>query len=161
MKPRPGEPAPLFTASVAAPGPEEAATLSLGDLRGSFVVLVFYPKDDTPGCTKQACALRDGWDSLPDSVRVFGVSVDPIGSHRKFLAKHSLPYPLISDAEKEIVSRYGVWVEKSMYGRKFMGTERSTFVIGPEGKIAAVLEKVSPERHFDLLIEALEQAGCR
>ena len=147
----------MFTAPVA--GWEGGDTLSLADLRGRRVVLVFYPKDDTPGCTKQACALRDGWAGLEEKARIFGVSVDPVKRHRKFIEKYGLPYPLISDEDQKIVSDYGVWVEKSMYGKKFMGTERTTFVIGADGRIEAVLEKVSPEGHLELLELALDSPG--
>jgi peroxiredoxin Q/BCP len=155
MKPQPGQSAPLFTAPVSGEGYGEDATVSLEDLRGRRVVLVFYPKDDTPGCTKQACALRDGWDELAAKARVFGVSVDPLKSHRRFIAKHGLPYPLIADEDQAIVSAYGVWVEKSMYGKKYMGTERSSFVIGADGTIEAVLEKVAPDEHLPRLLAAL------
>lgn len=157
MKPQVGDVAPLFTAPVVRGNdPEDTtATVSLADLRGERVVLVFYPKDDTPGCTQQACALRDDWSGLAGRARIFGVSVDPVKSHRKFIRKHALPYPLLSDEAKEIVQAYGVWGEKSFMGRKYLGTERSTFVIGPDGRIAAVLEKVSPADHLRLLREAL------
>lgn len=155
MKPQPGQTAPKFTAPVAGEGYADDATLTLDVLRGGRVVLVFYPKDDTPGCTKQACALRDSWDEVKAKARVFGVSIDPVKSHRRFIAKHGLPYPLIADEDHKIVEAYGVWVEKSMYGKKYMGTERSTFVIGADGKVAAVLEKVSPDEHLQLLLEAL------
>lgn len=155
MKPPIGKKAPDFTAAVTGEGYGEDATVSLKELRGERVVLVFYPKDDTPGCTKQACALRDGWESVKTRARVFGVSVDPVKSHRRFIAKHGLPYPLIADEDRKIVEAYGVWVEKSMYGKKYLGTERSTFVIGADGKIEAVLEKVSPDAHLALLTEVL------
>ena len=155
MKPRIGDPAPLFTAPVAGGEYPEGATISLAGLRGERVVLVFYPKDDTPGCTKQACALRDSWAGVKSKARIFGVSIDPVKKHRKFIAKYELPYPLISDEDQSIVNAYGVWVEKSMYGKKFMGTERSTFVIGADGRIEAILEKVSPEQHLGLLEAAL------
>ena len=155
MKPPIGKKAPDFTAAVTGEGYGEDATVSLKELRGERVVLVFYPKDDTPGCTKQACALRDGWESLKTRARVFGVSVDPVKSHRRFIAKHGLPYPLIADEDRKIVEAYGVWVEKSMYGKNYLGTERSTFVIGADGTIEAVLEKVSPDAHLALLSEAL------
>ena len=155
VKPRPGDLAPLFTAPVTGGGYGEAGSISLAELRGRRVVLVFYPKDDTPGCTKQACALRDGWSDLEAKARIFGVSIDPVKKHRRFAAKYELPYPLIADEDQRIVNDYGVWVEKSMYGKKFMGTERSTFVIGPEGRVEAVLEKVSPDGHLELLKQAL------
>ena len=157
VKPVIGDPAPLFAAPVAGDGYAEDATVSLADLRGERVVLVFYPKDDTPGCTKQACALRDNWDGVKSQAKIFGVSVDPVKKHRKFIAKYELPYPLISDEDQSIVSAYGVWVEKSMYGKTFMGTERTTFLIGADGRIETVLEKVSPEKHLELLQQAL---GC-
>ncbi len=155
MKPEIGQMAPEFTAPVTGEGFGEDATVSLADLRGETVVLVFYPKDDTPGCAKQACALRDGWDDVKAKARIFGVSIDPVKSHRRFITKHGLPYPLIADEGQTIVNAYGVWVEKSLYGKKYMGTERSTFVISPDGKIAAVLEKVSPDEHLKLLLEVL------
>lgn len=155
MKPQIGTPAPNFTAPVTGEGYGEDASLSLSDLRGERVVLVFYPKDDTPGCTKQACALRDGWTDVKAKARVFGVSIDPVKSHRKFIAKYELPYPLIADENQQIVNDYGVWVEKTLYGKNYMGTERSTFVIGADGRIEAILEKVSPDEHLDLLLKAL------
>ena len=96
------------------------ATLTLSALRGEPVVLYFYPKDDTPGCTKQACGIRDGWGKLSKMARIFGVSVDPVKSHEKFIKKFELPFPLISDADKKIVEAYGVWVEKSMYGNPYV-----------------------------------------
>jgi peroxiredoxin Q/BCP len=156
MKPQIGQPAPDFTAPVAGGDYPDGAVLTLSALRGHRVVLVFYPKDDTPGCTTQACALRDCWDAVKDQALVFGVSVDPVKSHDKFISKHSLPYPLIADDEKTIVSDYGVWVEKSMYGKTYMGTERSTFIIAPDGTIQAILEKVAPADHLDLLAAALK-----
>ena len=155
MKPNVGDQAPDFTAPVAGEGYDESNRITLSALRGSRVVLVFYPKDQTPGCTTQACALRDGWKELPDDVKVFGVSIDDVKSHLKFIEKQSLPYPLIADTDKAIVESYGVWVEKSMYGKKYMGTERSTFVIDQEGKISSVLEKVAPKKHLELLLAAL------
>ena len=155
MKPQIGEIAPEFTASVVGGDYAEGAAISLADLRGERVVLVFYPKDDTPGCTVQACAVRDGWAGLGGKARVFGVSVDPVKSHKRFISKHELPYPLIADVDRRIVEAYGVWVEKSMYGKSYMGTERSTFVIGRDGRIQAVLEKVKPEEHLEKLAVAL------
>lgn len=155
MKPQLGQLAPTFTAAVTGNPYAAGATLSLSDLRGERVVLVFYPKDDTPGCTNQACALRDHWAELQGKARIFGVSVDPVKSHDRFIAKYGLPYPLIADEDGAIVAAYGVWVEKSMYGKKYMGTERSSFVIGADGRIEAVLEKVAPDAHLARLIEVL------
>jgi peroxiredoxin Q/BCP len=150
-----GDKAPTFTATVVGGLYGWGQSLSLGDFKGQTVVLYFYPKDDTPGCTKQACSLRDAWKQFDGKAIVFGVSVDSVKSHTKFITKYSLPFPLISDEEKKIVEAYGVWVEKSMYGRKYMGTERSTFVIGPDGKIKAIFRKVKPEEHTDQILAAL------
>jgi peroxiredoxin Q/BCP len=119
------------------------------------VVLYFYPKDDTPGCTTQACGIRDAWPEISDKAHVFGVSIDPVKSHEKFIQKFNLPFPLLSDPDQKIVQAYGVWVEKSMYGKTYMGTERSTFVIGTDGKITAVFRKVKPAEHVDLLLGVL------
>ena len=153
--PQPGNAAPDFTAE-AVGGPYESATpVNLAGLRGETVVLYFYPKDDTSGCTAQACALRDGWSEVSAKARVFGVSIDPIPSHAKFIRKYELPFPLLSDPDKKIVEAYGVWVEKSMYGKKYMGTERTTFVINPDGTIRAVLAKVKPAEHFQQLLAVL------
>jgi peroxiredoxin Q/BCP len=150
-----GNKAPAFKAPVIGGGYAEGDTLSLADLKGQTVVLYFYPKDDTPGCTAQACALRDGWSRIRKKAAVFGVSVDPLKSHAKFIKKHDLPFPLISDEDKQIVQAYGVWVEKSMYGKKYMGTERSTVIIDPDGKVKAMLRKVQPTEHLDLVLQAL------
>jgi thioredoxin-dependent peroxiredoxin len=155
MKPTVGDEAPDFTAELIGPSGADGGTLTLSDLRGETVVLMFYPRDNTPGCTLQACALRDHWDGLKNRARIFGVSTDSVESHRKFSAKRQLPYPLIVDSERQIVAAYGVWVSKSFLGKQFFGTERSSFVIGPDGRIAAVLEKVSPLKHRELLDQAL------
>ncbi|MFD2256323.1 peroxiredoxin [Luteolibacter algae] len=153
MKPKVGEMAPDFTATVV--DGENEYELALRDLRGEKVVLVFYPRDNTPGCTIQACSLRDHWEDIRDRARVFGVSADSVASHRKFISKKDLPYPLIADVDKSIVESYGVWVEKSMMGKRFMGIERSTFVIDEEGRLEAVLEKVSPMSHTEKLLKVL------
>lgn len=153
MKPQVGEMAPEFRA-IAVEG-ESETEVSLSDLRGERVVLIFYPKDNTPGCTIQACSLRDHWDEIKGKARVFGVSADSAASHKKFIAKRNLPYPLLADTERAICEAYGVWVQKSMIGKKFMGIERSTFVIGVDGKIEAILEKVSPVGHTDKLSKIL------
>jgi peroxiredoxin Q/BCP len=142
-----GDAAPAFTSTAVGGVYGEGRKITLKDLRGKTVVLYFYPKDDTPGCTKQASGLRDAWRDFQGKAEVFGVSVDSVKSHEKFIAKYELPFPLLSDEERRIVEAYGVWVEKSMYGKKYMGTERSTFVIGPNGKIKAIFRKVKPEEH--------------
>ena len=129
--------------------------VSLRDFRGNSLVLYFYPKDDTPGCTAQACSLRDNWGEMKKLAMIFGVSVDPAGSHTAFIEKFHLPFPLLSDPNHELVNAYGVWVDKNMYGKKYKGTERSTFVIGRDGRLAAIFRKVKPEQHVDLLKEAL------
>lgn len=152
---QPGDKAPSFKTSAVGGDYGDGQTVSLSDFKGRTVVLYFYPKDDTPGCTKQACGLRDAWKEFAGKATVFGVSIDPPKSHTKFITKFSLPFPLLSDEEKKIVEAYGVWVEKSMYGKKYMGTERSTFVIGPDGKIKAIFRKVKPEEHAAQVLEVL------
>lgn len=154
-KPALHSPAPAFNAPVIGGRFKEGDTITLGAFQGQTVVLYFYPKDDTPGCTKQACALRDGWKEITQKALVFGVSPDSVKSHAKFITKHDLPFPLIADPDRKIVNAYGVWVEKSLYGKKYMGTERSTFVIGKDGRIAAILEKVKPEQHLGALLALL------
>ena len=147
--------APDFTAPVAGGSYPSGETVTLSQLRGKPVVLYFYPKDDTPGCTKQACALRDEWAVLSEKALVFGISTDPVKSHEKFIKKYELPFPLIADDDQKIVNAYGVWVEKSMYGKTYMGTERSTFVIGADGRITAILEKVKPDEHLAQVLAVL------
>lgn len=154
-KPALKTPAPDFTAPVVGGDYPEGATVTLGQLKGKPVVLYFYPKDDTPGCTKQACALRDGWKTLAKKAWVFGVSIDSSKSHARFIRKHNLPFPLIADEDKAIVNAYGVWVEKSMYGKQYMGTERSTFIIDKNGQVSAILEKVKPDAHLDEVLKLL------
>jgi peroxiredoxin Q/BCP len=146
-----GDKAPAFKAKT-----QEGDTVSLSDFKGKKVVLYFYPKDDTPGCTKEACSFRDGWSKFRKrGVAVLGVSTDDEKSHRKFAEKFSLPFPLLADPEKKIVTDYGVWGEKSMYGRKYMGTHRVTYVIDEKGKIAAVWPKVKPDGHADEILAAI------
>lgn len=152
---QPGDPAPDFTAT-AAGGEYDGKAVALGDFHGKTLVLYFYPKDDTPGCTAQACGLRDAWPSFIGKAMLFGVSIDPVESHGQFIEKYQLPFPLISDSEKKMVQDYGVWGEKSMYGKKYMGTERTTFVIGPDGRIREMLRKVQPAEHVDRLLKVLE-----
>jgi thioredoxin-dependent peroxiredoxin len=156
-----GDKAPTFRAVAVGGEYGDGREVELGSFRGTPVVLYFYPKDDTPGCTVQACSLRDSWSSLRGLAKVFGVSIDSTKSHGTFIEKYKLPFPLLSDAEKEIVNAYGVWVEKSMYGKKYMGTERSTFVIDGAGRIAAILRKVKPEEHVGLVRDALEKLAAK
>ena len=123
-------------------------TLNLSHFKGKTVVLYFYPKADTPGCTKEACGFRDAAaDYDAAKVAVLGISPDPVEAVRKFSEKHHLNFPLLADGDHAVAEKYGVWVEKSMYGKKYMGADRVTFVIGPDGKIAHVFEKVKPEGH--------------
>ncbi len=147
--------APDFTAPVVGGDYDGESAVTLSELRGENVVLYFYPKDNTPGCTTQACALRDGWSEISAKAKVFGVSVDSIRKHENFIAKHELPFPLISDEDKAVVEAYGVWVEKKMAGRTYMGIERTTFVIGPDGVLKAVFPKVKPDQHLEMVLEVL------
>lgn len=157
-QPLPGQPAPDFDAPVSGPGLAPGSRLRLADLRDRPVVLYFYPKDDTPGCTRQACALRDGWQRLSKLAHVIGVSADSIASHEKFARKHELPFPLLSDADHAVADAYGTWVEKSMYGRTYYGMERTTFIIGADGRVQAVLAKVKPDAHLEQVLAVLAPA---
>ena len=146
-----GDSAPSFTLKN-----DLGEDVELSSLVGNRVVLYFYPKDDTPGCTTQACALRDGWKDVEAlDVRLFGISPDSPTSHATFRAKYDLPYPLLADEGHAVAEAYGVWVEKSMYGKKYMGVERSTFIIGPDGKVEHVLHKVKPGEHLELIVKTL------
>ena len=130
-------------------------TVKLSDYKGKKLVLYFYPKDDTPGCTKEACSFRDADDVYNSKgIKVFGVSTDDEKSHQKFISKFQLPFDLLADTDKSIVESYGVWGEKSMYGKKYMGTTRKTFLIGEDGKIAKIFDKVNVEQHADEVLEA-------
>ena len=129
--------------------------VKLSDYKGKKLVLYFYPKDDTPGCTKEACSFRDADDVYNSKgIKVFGVSTDDEKSHQKFISKFQLPFDLLADTDKSIVESYGVWGEKSMYGKKYMGTTRKTFLIGEDGKIAKIFDKVNVEQHADEVLEA-------
>jgi thioredoxin-dependent peroxiredoxin len=150
-----GDKAPAFRALVVGGKYGACREVSIADFGGRPLVLYFYPKDDTPGCTAQACGLRDAWEDFDGSAEIFGVSIDPAASHEKFIAKYQLPFPLLSDPEHKMAEAYGVWVEKNMYGKKYMGTERSTFVIDARGRIAQIFRKVKPEEHVELLQKAL------
>jgi peroxiredoxin Q/BCP len=133
--------------------------VALSSLRGRPVVLYFYPKDDTPGCTKQARGIRDSYAAFRErGAIVLGVSPDDEESHVRFKSKYGLPFTLLADPEHSVAEAYGVWVEKKYGGRSSMGNERSTFVIDPEGRVAAVLRNVSPESHADDVLAALEDA---
>lgn len=153
-----GDTAPSFNTTAVEGTYGKETPLKLSDLKGNPVVLYFYPKDDTPGCTIQACGIRDSWKEIKATgAHLFGVSIDSVKSHEKFIAKFDLPFPLLADTDKSIVEAYGVWVDKSMYGKKYMGTERTTFVIDSKGKIAAIFPKVKPAEHADLVLSALKK----
>jgi len=146
-----GTPAPDFELPS-----DEGETVRLSELRGKPVVLYFYPKDDTPGCTTQACAIRDAWDDFRDrGAVVLGVSPDGEASHRKFKEKHRLPFTLLADEEHEVSELYGVWGERSFRGNTYMGVNRSTFVIGPDGTVVKALYGVKPDGHAGLVLDAL------
>ncbi len=133
-----GDKAPDFTAK-----DQNGKTVSLADFKGKTVILYFYPKDDTPGCTAEACDFRDNYQSLlGKGFEVIGVSTDDEKSHKKFETKYNLPFPLIADEDKKIVEAYGVWGEKSMYGKTYMGTTRKTFIIDAVGNIQKIIDKV-------------------
>lgn len=136
---------------------DDGREVALSDFRGKKVVLYFYPKDSTPGCTKEACAFRDGISKIQKrGAVVLGVSADSVQSHQKFKEKFALNFTLLSDVEKKIVQDYGVWKEKSMYGRKFMDIERTTFVIDEKGRIQKIFPKVKVDVHYDEVLEALK-----
>ena len=151
LKLKEGDVAPGFSAATSGGG-----KVSLADLRGQNVVLYFYPRDDTPGCTKEACAFRDHFAEFKKAgAVVLGVSTDPVKSHDKFAVKYKLPFTLLADEDKQIVQDYGVWGEKSFMGRKYLGTHRLTFLIGPEGRIKKIWPKVKPEEHAEEVLAAL------
>ncbi len=148
---KPGDEAPDFTAAT-----HVGTTVSLADFKGKSVILYFYPRDDTPGCTKEACAFRDGFAEFQSKgAVVLGVSTDPVKAHIKFAAKYKLPFTLLSDEEKRIVQAYGVWGEKSFMGRKYLGTHRVTFLIGPDGRIKRIWPAVKPEEHSAEVLAAI------
>jgi thioredoxin-dependent peroxiredoxin len=151
-----GELAPDFSLRGVTPAGEEV-DVRLSELRGRAVVLYFYPKDDTPGCTTQACGVRDAWPSFQEAdALVYGISPDDVDSHRAFAAKYNLPFTLLSDPDHEVAEAYDVWKEKSMYGRRFWGVERSTFVVDEAGRIRSAFRRVRPKEHADLVLESLE-----
>jgi thioredoxin-dependent peroxiredoxin len=146
-----GKPAPSFELMS-----DSGETVSLTDLRGKPVVLYFYPKDDTPGCTKQACGIRDAYaDFERAGAVVLGVSPDDQGSHVKFKDKYDLPFTLLADTDHSVAEKYGVWTEKSYLGKKYKGVSRSTFVIDADGNVKKVLHDVKPATHADEVLAAL------
>ena len=146
-----GGPAPDFSLTS-----DSGDVVSLSDLRGRPVVLYFYPRDDTPGCTAQACGIRDVWSEFEKKgAVVLGVSPDSPKKHVRFREKHSLPFVLLSDEAHEVAEAYGTWVEKSMYGKTYMGTERSTFIIDENGVLTKIMRKVKPADHADDVLAAL------
>lgn len=148
---KPGQKAPNFTLETG-----DGKKLELASLRGKKVVLYFYPRDNTPGCTREACAFRDGKAKLTRrGAVVLGVSTDSAESHRKFAEKYDLNFPLLADTEKKVAEKYGAWQEKNMYGKKSMGIVRSTFVIDEEGRILEVFPRVRVDGHLDQVLEAL------
>ena len=150
-RPAAGDTVPTFEMTA-----DDGSTVSDASLRGTRYVLYFYPKDDTPGCTKQACGLRDSFAAVSGTgIEVFGVSPDSVKSHVKFRAKHALPYRLLSDEGHRVAEAFGVWIEKTFAGRTYFGNERSSFIIGPDGTVEHVLPRVKPDEHVGLILEAL------
>jgi peroxiredoxin Q/BCP len=146
-----GDIAPAFSVN-----DQHGNQVSLSDFLGKTVVLYFYPKDATPGCTAEACDFRDNYQTLQaKGLVVLGVSTDDEKSHTKFIGKFQLPFTLLADTDKKLVEAYGVWVEKSMYGKIYMGTARKTFIINPEGKIAHIIEKVETSRASQQILDLL------
>ena len=135
---------------------DEGTPVTLSALRGKTVVIYFYPKDDTPGCTTQSCGFRDNYAAIQAAgAVVLGISPDNVASHGKFKQKFALPFALLADTEHTVCEAYGVWGEKSMYGKKYMGIQRSTFVVGPDGRIEHVWEKVTPENHAQEVLKQI------
>lgn len=134
----------------------------LADYRGKWLLLYFYPKDNTPGCTVEACSLRDSWADFGKlNASVLGVSADSVTSHRKFADKFSLSFPILADEDKFMIRRYGVLAEKSMFGKTFLGIKRSSFLINPEGKIAKIYEKVKPNEHASEVLKDLREFASK
>lgn len=147
-----GDPAPAFSAK-----DQDGKEVKLSDFKGEKVILYFYPKDDTPGCTAQSCNLRDNYDVLlKRGYKVLGVSVDDEKSHRKFIKKYNLPFPLLADTDQKLVNDYGVWGEKKLFGKEYMGIIRTTFVIDEKGVIEEVVQKVDTENHTDQILNKSE-----
>jgi len=152
LKVRPGDRAPDFTATT-----QDGDQVALADFKGRNVILYFYPRDDTPGCTKEACAFRDEFAAFKKrGAVVLGVSTDSAKSRTKFAHKYKLPFTLLADEDKTVVQAYGVWGEKRFMGRKYMGTHRVTFLIGPDGKVRQVWPEVKPQEHAQEVLAALQ-----
>jgi peroxiredoxin Q/BCP len=153
---RAGDKAPDFTL------PDQSGEkVKLSEFKGETVVLYFYPRADTPGCTTQACGVRDRRaDYEKAGARVIGISPDEVGAVDKFAGKFDLDFTLLADADHAVAEKYGTWVEKSMYGKKYMGVQRATFIVGPDGKIAKVFPKVSPKSHDDAVLKALGELAA-
>jgi peroxiredoxin Q/BCP len=150
-----GKPAPDFTLPS-----DSGEAVTLSSLKGSPVVLYFYPRDDTPGCTAQACAIRDAWEKFQQAgAVVLGVSPDGEASHATFKEKYDLPFTLLADTSHDVAEEYGVWGEKSYAGKTYMGVDRSTFVIDAEGNVAKVFRKVKPDEHADQVLAALRSGS--
>lgn len=150
-QPQPGDPVPAFEMQA-----DDGSTVSSESLLGRRYVVYFYPKDDTPGCTTQACSLRDNFGRvMATGVEVFGVSPDSVASHVKFRKKYELPYRLLADVGHGVAEAFGTWVEKSFAGKRYKGVERTSFIIGPDGRVEHVLPRVKPVEHVDLLMERL------
>jgi len=148
-----GDTAPDFTLP-----DQDGNEVALADLRGQTVVLYFYPRADTPGCTTQACGVRDhSADYEAAGARVIGISPDPVGAVKRFAEKHDLNFTLLADEEHKVAEAYGTWTEKSMYGKKYWGVSRTTYIIGPDGKITHVFPKVSPKTHDEVVLKALAE----
>lgn len=134
----------------------------LSDHKGEWVLLYFYPKDNTTGCTKEACMIRDNYPAFQKlKAKVFGASIDSVSKHKKFAEKYDLPFTLLADEDKELVTKYGVWGEKKFMGRKYMGIFRMSFLINPDGKIAKIYEKVNPESHAEEVLADLKELGAK
>lgn len=146
-----GKPAPDFELTS-----DSGDTVRLSDFRGKPVVVYFYPRDDTPGCTAQACGIRDNYESFGErSAVVLGISPDDESSHVKFKQKYGLPFTLLADPDHQVAETYGVWGERKLYGKTYMGIERSTFVIDPEGNVARVMRRVKPDTHAQQVLDSL------
>jgi peroxiredoxin Q/BCP len=149
--PKEGTKAPLFTLA-----DQTGKAHALSDYKGEWVLIYFYPKDDTPGCTKQACAIRDDFPAFKKlGLMVFGISTDSVKSHAKFVEKYELPFTLLADEDKKVVEAYGVWGKKKFMGREYLGTMRTSFLIDPKGVIAKVYTNVKPEVHAEMVLNDL------